>query len=127
MRGRIANSIRAVRTDQSPLNLSVAEFSPLRLLDALPARSYNRARATLHGFLQFHDDQKAVPVEVIVNDSRHEIPEGSTVADLLAVLKLQPRFLAVERNQELVPRARHADCILEPDDRLEIVTLVGGG
>jgi sulfur carrier protein len=66
-------------------------------------------------------------VELIVNDETREIPDGSTVTDLLALLKMEPRYLAVERNLELIPRARHAECVLEPGDRLEIVTLVGGG
>ena len=66
-------------------------------------------------------------MEITVNDETREIPDGSTVADLLALLKMEPRYLAVERNLELVPRARHAECVLEAGDKLEIVTLVGGG
>ena len=66
-------------------------------------------------------------MEITVNDETREIPDGSTVAELLALLKMEPRYLAVERNLELVPRARHAECVLEAGDKLEIVTLVGGG
>jgi thiamine biosynthesis protein ThiS len=33
----------------------------------------------------------------------------------------------VERNLILIPREEHANCRLEEGDRLEIVTLVGGG
>ena len=66
-------------------------------------------------------------MKIIVNDETREIPDGSTVAELLVLLKMEPRYLAVERNLELVPRAGHAECVLEPGDRLEIVTLVGGG
>jgi sulfur carrier protein len=40
---------------------------------------------------------------------------------------MQPRLVAVERNRDLVPRAQHAACALEAGDRVEIVTLVGGG
>ncbi|HNQ75256.1 MAG TPA: sulfur carrier protein ThiS, partial [Pseudothauera hydrothermalis] len=35
--------------------------------------------------------------------------------------------LAVERNGEIVPRARHAETVLADGDRLEIVVAVGGG
>lgn len=62
-----------------------------------------------------------------VNGREHELPEGSTVAELIAELALDPRMLAVERNQELVPRAQHALTQLEEGDRVEVVTLVGGG
>jgi sulfur carrier protein len=62
-----------------------------------------------------------------MNGESREIESGTTVARLIEALKMQPRFLAVERNFELVPRARHAECILADGDQLEIVTLVGGG
>lgn len=66
-------------------------------------------------------------LQITVNGEVREIRGGSTVADLIAELNLSPRFLAVERNLELVPRTRHAECVLQEGDRLEIVTLVGGG
>jgi thiamine biosynthesis protein ThiS len=66
-------------------------------------------------------------ISLIVNGEPHEVPTGTTVAGLLVQLKMQPRLVAVERNRDLVPRGQHADCTLEPGDRLEIVTLVGGG
>jgi sulfur carrier protein len=66
-------------------------------------------------------------VKIVMNGEPREIEAGTTVARLLAVLEMQPRLLAVERNFELVPRTRHAECVLEDGDRLEIVTLVGGG
>jgi sulfur carrier protein len=62
-----------------------------------------------------------------MNGEPREIESGTTVARLIEALKMQPRFLAVERNFELVPRAWHAECVLADGDRLEIVTLVGGG
>ena len=65
--------------------------------------------------------------DVILNGEPKEIMPGTTVAELLEGLRLQPRHVAVERNRNLVPRSQHAACILEAGDRLEIVTLVGGG
>ncbi|HWL11012.1 MAG TPA: sulfur carrier protein ThiS [Planctomicrobium sp.] len=62
-----------------------------------------------------------------MNGESREVPDSTTVAQLLALLELDPRFLAVERNRELVPRTQHADCQLEPNDEIEVVTLVGGG
>lgn len=66
-------------------------------------------------------------MEIIVNEKPREVEPGATVAELLSQLSLEPRFVAVERNLQIVPRADHADCVLQPGDRLEIVTLVGGG
>lgn len=66
-------------------------------------------------------------MQIEVNGAAREVEAGTSVATLLAELQLDPRFLAVERNLELVPRAAHAETMLAPGDRLEVVTLVGGG
>jgi len=66
-------------------------------------------------------------VNIVVNGQPREIEPGTTLARLLDALEMQPRYLAVERNFELVPRTRHAECLLAEGDTLEIVTLVGGG
>ncbi len=66
-------------------------------------------------------------MKVIINDEPTEIEPGTTVADLLALRNLHPKFLAVERNLNIVPRAEHDTCVLAEGDRLEIVTLAGGG
>jgi sulfur carrier protein len=63
-----------------------------------------------------------------VNGAPRRVPVGFTVLDLLRELGLGERSrLAVERNHEVVPRARHAATLLAPGDRVEIVTFVGGG
>jgi sulfur carrier protein len=64
---------------------------------------------------------------VRVNGEPRELPEGSSVEDLVRALALAPEQVAVERNQRLVPRAEHARTRLCEDDRIEVVTLVGGG
>lgn len=66
-------------------------------------------------------------MKVNVNDQEVELPPGATVSELLDRLNLGGRRVAVERNLELVPRARHAGTVLAAGDRLEVVTLVGGG
>lgn len=66
-------------------------------------------------------------MQIQVNGESREVPQDFTVEALLAELELQPKYLAVERNLILIPREEHASCILQEGDRLEIVTLVGGG
>lgn len=66
-------------------------------------------------------------MRVTVNGEPRELSEGSSVAELVAALGLRPEIVAVERNRELVPRARHAATRLAEGDELEVVTLVGGG
>ena len=50
-----------------------------------------------------------------------------TVAGLLASIGLDSRKVAVERNEEIVPRAAYGETWLEPGDALEIVHFIGGG
>lgn len=66
-------------------------------------------------------------IEIIVNGESRTVALGATVADLLSDLGLAEKRVAVERNRAIVPRATHDTAILQPDDRLEIVTFVGGG
>jgi thiamine biosynthesis protein ThiS len=66
-------------------------------------------------------------VEIRINGEPRTVPSGLTLAGLLAELRLGARYVAVERNLSVVPRTQHAECILQPGDELEIVTLVGGG
>ena len=67
------------------------------------------------------------PISIQVNGEPRQVDAKSTVAQLLAAMQLDNRQLAVECNLELVPRGAHAGRVLAEGDRLEIVTLVGGG
>jgi len=62
-----------------------------------------------------------------VNGESLDLPEGLTVAALLQRLGVQGDRVAVERNGEVVKKARHGEQRLAPGDVLEIVTFVGGG
>jgi sulfur carrier protein len=66
-------------------------------------------------------------MQIYFNGQPRDVPEGITVAQLLAQLDLEPRYVAVEVNLDLVPRDRHPTFVLQANDRLEVVTLVGGG
>jgi thiamine biosynthesis protein ThiS len=55
------------------------------------------------------------------------MPQGATVAALLAAIGLDTRKVAVERNEEIVPRSTYATIALAEGDRLEIVHFIGGG
>jgi sulfur carrier protein len=69
----------------------------------------------------------SVTIEVVINGQTRTVTAGTSVAGLIRELGLADRPVAVERNREVVPRARHADTLLSAGDRLEVVTFVGGG
>ncbi len=66
-------------------------------------------------------------MEVFVNGESMTVTSGATLAELVELLNLQPRALAVEVNQEIIPQNQHDRFRLSPRDQLEIVSLVGGG
>ena len=66
-------------------------------------------------------------MQVVVNGRPEDVEEGSTVAALLDRLNLAPVRVAVEINEELVPRRTFAETVVQTGDRIEIVTFVGGG
>jgi sulfur carrier protein len=65
-------------------------------------------------------------MRLTVNGDPQEVPDGSTIALLLAHLGLEGP-VAVERNAQVVPRAEHVTHLLEANDVIEIVHFVGGG
>lgn len=66
-------------------------------------------------------------IDIHLNGAPVQVPAGGTIADLVASRGLTPVQVAVEVNKVLVPRAQHGETVLGPGDRVEIVTLVGGG
>jgi len=66
-------------------------------------------------------------MQVRVNGTAQQLPEATTVAQLLQTLAVDPQLVAVELNEAVVRRARHSEVKLSDGDRVEIVTFVGGG
>ena len=66
-------------------------------------------------------------VTLTLNGQRRSIEAGITVAGLLTSLGLDTRKVAVERNEEIVPRSLYAATSLSHGDSLEIVHFIGGG
>ena len=64
---------------------------------------------------------------VSINGERREIPEGLTVTALLEYMGMRQDRVAIERNLDILPRAQWRETRVEPNDRFEIVQLVGGG
>jgi thiamine biosynthesis protein ThiS len=66
-------------------------------------------------------------MKITINGELREIPDGLTVAALLQHLEMTADRVAIERNLDILPRAKWQETEVQPDDRYEIVHLVGGG
>jgi thiamine biosynthesis protein ThiS len=66
-------------------------------------------------------------MKITINGELREIPDGLTVAALLQHLEMTAERVAIERNLDILSRAKWQETAVQPDDRFEIVHLVGGG
>ncbi|WP_310410081.1 sulfur carrier protein ThiS [Chamaesiphon sp. OTE_8_metabat_110] len=66
-------------------------------------------------------------IELQVNGEGHTCLPQTTLPQLLVQMGLNPRLLAVEYNGEILHRQFWDETVIKTNDRLEIVTIVGGG
>jgi thiamine biosynthesis protein ThiS len=66
-------------------------------------------------------------IQLQVNGEARDVPEGTSVLNLLKLLDIKAPRVAVELNAHVIPRAQHETTVLASGDQVEIVTFVGGG
>ncbi|MBA3479506.1 MAG: sulfur carrier protein ThiS [Lautropia sp.] len=66
-------------------------------------------------------------MKIILNGKPHPLERPMNVSELVDSLGFAGKRIAVERNDEIVPRSRHGRTPLASGDRVEIVVAVGGG
>lgn len=66
-------------------------------------------------------------MRLTINGEERSMEGATDVAALVALLGLDVRKVAVERNLEIVPRSAYQSTALVEGDRIEIVHFIGGG
>ena len=66
-------------------------------------------------------------MHIFINGESREVPPEYTAALLVEELGLTGRRIAMEVNQEIVPRSTYNAHVLQNGDKVEIVHAVGGG
>ncbi|MCK2043500.1 sulfur carrier protein ThiS [Chromohalobacter salexigens] len=66
-------------------------------------------------------------MHIQLNGEHREFASQLTISELIDQLALTGRRIAVEVNEEIVPRSQHAETRLSPGDSVEIVHAIGGG
>ena len=66
-------------------------------------------------------------MQIVLNGENAEVSEAISVQGLIEQLELTGRRIAVEVNEDIVPRSEHDEHQLAPGDRIEIVHAIGGG
>ncbi len=65
-------------------------------------------------------------MNVFINQVQHELAEGATLADAVALLQAKPPFAAAI-NLQFVPNTQYTQQLLQNDDRIDIIAPVTGG
>ena len=66
-------------------------------------------------------------MKLTVNGEAMALPVGTTIGALIEHLGLVGKRLAIELNEDIVPRSQHADTALAEGDQVEVVRAIGGG
>ncbi|WP_114416839.1 sulfur carrier protein ThiS [Marinospirillum perlucidum] len=66
-------------------------------------------------------------MQITVNGEPQKVDDLTSVSDLLQTLKLTGKRLAIEINEEIIPKSRHSQHQLQAGDQVEIVHAIGGG
>lgn len=66
-------------------------------------------------------------MHILLNGREKTVDENITVSELIQKILPRGKRVAVEVNQQIVPRRRHGDHVLSAGDRVEIVQAIGGG
>lgn len=64
---------------------------------------------------------------ITVNGKQIQLTSEMSVADYLEQNNYQINRIAVEMNEEILPKYSYSEIMLKDGDRLEVVTFVGGG
>ncbi len=61
-----------------------------------------------------------------LNGQTQTVSAETTISDFIATLALPARFV-IEKNHNLLPKSQWSTTIIERNDKIEIITAVGGG
>jgi len=64
---------------------------------------------------------------ITLNGKPHTLELPMKLLDLLAVLAIDRRMIAIAHNGDVVPRSQYEEVSLADGDQVEVVRMVGGG
>jgi len=66
-------------------------------------------------------------MQFYVNGEPTTLDDHASLADLVTSMDLVGKRIAIEVNQEIIPRSQHAEYRIQADDHVEVVHAIGGG
>lgn len=66
-------------------------------------------------------------MKIYVNGEEKECEKGTTLEQFVEACGYRKERIAIEVNEAIIPKAEYGNYVLGPNDKLEVVTFVGGG
>ncbi|WP_303673774.1 sulfur carrier protein ThiS [Vampirovibrio chlorellavorus] len=66
-------------------------------------------------------------MQLLVNGEPHQVPEATSVQDLLNQLGYEPKAIAVAVDGDFVPKHQYATLALRPAQSVEVLSPMQGG
>ena len=66
-------------------------------------------------------------MQVKINGAVHEIPDNSSIRDVLAARKLSVDIVIIALNDDIIKKEKWESLKLNSNDKLEIIRIMGGG
>ena len=66
-------------------------------------------------------------MNIILNNTINEVHENITIEELLLLNNIRSKYIAVEINKRIIPKSKYKEHQLSEDDKVEIITAIGGG
>jgi|TARA_B100000282_G_scaffold227029_1_gene169728 sulfur carrier protein len=66
-------------------------------------------------------------IQIYINGKKKNINSNCNLIDILKEYSLINKLVAVEINQEVIPKSRYKTITINKNDKIEILELIGGG
>jgi sulfur carrier protein len=66
-------------------------------------------------------------MQIMLNGKKTEVPDSTDLLGLLALQGVASELVAIELNEEMVPRAKRAGVGLKDGDVVELLKMIAGG
>ena len=66
-------------------------------------------------------------IQIYINGKKKNINSNCNLIDILKKYSLINKLVAVEINQEVIPKSKYKTRKINKNDRIEILELIGGG
>ena len=66
-------------------------------------------------------------MNILLNNKSETLFDGTTIQKLLEGKNIKNKYIAVEINENIIPKSNHNTYIIKDGDKIEIITAIGGG